>query len=281
MANVNVVTIQVKAGSQVLSSGAFEAALASGQSDTFYVSVPLGEDLSAYQTLTVEVSASGYTDHTPENNSASLTLRLSDLSVEGAVASSDGSTTQVRALVVNRGQTNLGDLTVKVYDSDGTTLLATQTVAAPPVGEGSFVTLQVASGLENNRFLTVEATAAGLDPLEENLASNNSSIAVVKGPRAAAFTLAVSASANEDGSLSAIVDVSNTTEETKAYDLYVAAYSADGQMLASRVLTGLETASGGTELKQVDFSSSGAAYVRAFALGAGYVPLTASAEDSL
>ena len=278
MANVDIMNIQVKSGSQVLSSSAFEASLASGQSDTFYIGVPLDEDLSTCQDLTVTVSASGYEEKTSTDNTASFSLRLSDVSVEGAVASSDGGTTQVKALVVNRGQTALGDLTVKLYDSDGTTVLATQNVSAPASGEGTFVTFQLAQEMENNRFLTVEATAAGLEPLEENLASNNSSVAVVKGPKAEGFTLTAYAIAGTDGRISAVSTVQNTTQEEMHYALYFAAYDTDGKLLASRILANQVTAAGAESLGQVDFDSIEAAYVRVFALDGAHVPLTEAAE---
>lgn len=278
MANVDIMNIQVKSGSQVLSSSAFEASLASGQSDTFYIGVPLDEDLSTCQDLTVTVSASGYEEKTSTDNTASFSLRLSDVSVEGAVASSDGGTTQAKALVVNRGQTALGDLTVKLYDSDSTTVLATQNVSAPASGEGTFVTFQLAQEMENNRFLTVEATAAGLEPLEENLASNNSSIAVVKGPKAEGFTLTAYAIAGTDGRISAVSTVQNTTQEEMHYALYFAAYDTDGKLLASRILANQVTAAGAESLGQVDFDSIEAAYVRVFALDGAYVPLTEAAE---
>lgn len=278
MANVDIVNIQVKSGSQVLSSSAFEASLASGHSDIFYISVPLGEDPSTRRDLTVTVSASGYTDRTPEDNAASFSLRLSDVSVEGAVASSDGSSTQVKALVVNRGQTDLGDLTVKLYDSADATLLATQTVAAPATGEGTFVTFQLARGMENNRFLTVEATAEGLEPLEENLASNNTSIAVVKGPKAEAFTLAAYAIAGTDGNISAVSTVQNTTQEEVHYSLYFAAYRADGKLLTCQLLADQVTGTGAQSLSQVDFYSPEAAYVRVFVLDDTYTPLAEAAE---
>lgn len=278
MANVDVVNIQVKSGSQVLSSSAFEASLASGQSDIFYISVPLGEDPSTRRDLTVTVSAAGYTDRTPEDNSASFSLRLSDVSVEGAVASSDGASTQVKALVVNRGQTDLGDLTVKLYDSAGATLLATQTVTAPASGEGTFVTFQLAQGMENNRFLTVEATAEGLEPLEENLASNNTSIAVVKGPRTEACVLSASAVAGSGGKVSVIASVQNSAQEEKQYSLYFAVYRADGKLLDSQVLADQVTAAGAQNLSQVDFYSPEAAYVRVFALDDTYTPLAEAAE---
>ena len=281
MANADIMNIQVKSGNQILSSSAFEASLASGQSDMFYISVPLGENLSACQDLTVTVSASGYVDQTPEDNTASFSLRLSDVSVEGAVASSDGASTQVKALVVNRGQTALGQLTVNLYDSDGTTLLDTQTVAAPACGEGTFVTFQLAhQGMENNHFLTVEATAAGLEPLEENLASNNSSIAVVKGPKAEGVTLTAYAIAEADGSISAVSTVQNTTQEEIHYSLYFAAYRADGKLLASQILADQVIAAGAESLGQVDFYSPEAAYVRVFVLDDTYTyaPLTEAAE---
>lgn len=270
--------IQVKSGSQVLSSSAFEASLASGQSDIFYISVPLGEDPSTRRDLTVTVSAAGYTDRTSEDNTASFSLRLSDVSVEGAVASSDGASTQVKALVVNRGQTDLGDLTVKLYDSAGATLLATQTVTAPASGEGTFVTFQLAQGMENNRFLTVEATAEGLEPLEENLASNNTSIAVVKGPRTEACVLSASAVAGSGGKVSVIASVQNSTQEEKQYSLYFAVYRADGKLLDSQVLADQVTAAGVQNLGQVDFYSTEAAYVRVFVLDDTYAPLTEAAE---
>lgn len=279
MANVDILNIQVKNNGRILNSAAFDASLSSGQSDCFYISLPLGADLTAYQDLTVTVSASGYPyDKTPEDNTASFSLRLSDVSVEGAVASSDGTSTQVKALVVNRGQTDLGNLTVNLYDSDGSTLLDTQTVTAPAAGEGTFVTFQLAQGMENNRFLTVEATAEGLEPLEENPASNNTSIAVVKGPRTEACILSASAVAGSGGKVSVIASVQNSTQEEKQYSLYFAVYRADGKLLDSRVLADQVTAAGAQNLGQVDFYSTEADYVRVFVLDDTYAPLTEAAE---
>ena len=281
MANVDLMEIQVLNGTTQVASSVLGASLASGQSGTFYVSVPLGDTPADYKDLTVTVSAMGYTEHTEEDNSAALTLRLSDVSVEGAVASSDGSTTQVKALVVNRGQTDLGALTVRLYGEDGAAVLPTQTVAAPAIGEGTFVTFQVNESFANNTLLTVEATAAGLEVIDENIASNNTYTALVKGPKAAAFTVSGSAIAGEDGTITAIASVSNTTETARSCTLYFAAYNADGRMLASQVAGDVLTESGAISSQQVKLKASGASVIRVFALDENGVPLIEAVEYSL
>lgn len=281
MANVDLMEIQVLNGTTQVASSVLGASLASGQSGTFYVSVPLGDTPADYKDLTVTVSAMGYTEHTEEDNSATLTLRLSDVSVEGAAASSDGSTTQVKALVVNRGQTDLGALTVRLYGEDGAAVLPTQTVAAPAIGEGTFVTFQVNKSFANNTLLTVEATAAGLEVIDENIASNNTYTALVKGPKAAAFTVSGSAIAGEDGTITAIASVSNTTETARSCTLYFAAYNADGRMLASQVAGDVLTESGAISSQQVKLKASGASVIRVFALDENGVPLIEAVEYSL
>ena len=281
MANVELMEIRVLSGDTQVASSIIGASLPSGQSGTFYANVPLGDTPADYKDLTVTVSAMGYTERTEADNSAPLTLRLSDVSVEGAMATSAGSTTQVKALVVNRGQTALENLTVRLYDEDGTTVLPTQEVPALAIGEGTFVTFQVDQGFANNTLLTVEAIADGLTAPEENIASNNTYTALVKGPKAAAFTVNGSAIKGEDGKITVIAGVSNTTAEAQTCDLFVAAYDAGGRMLTAQVVSGVQTESGAVSSRQVKLTASEAAGIRIFALGENSVPLTAAAECSL
>ena len=80
MANAEIVEIKVLSGETLLAASVFDASLASGQSNTFYVNVPLGDAPADDKDLTVTVSATGYTERTEADNSAPLTLRLSDVS---------------------------------------------------------------------------------------------------------------------------------------------------------------------------------------------------------
>lgn len=204
------------------------AQLPSGMGKTMSINLPLPEDLSTVGTITVTAEIIGQEEQTPGDNTYTLSLQLCDLAVESARAISDENTTTVIALVTNRGQESLADITVQLFADE--TLIAEQTVAQLACQDGTFVTLQVDSGMENLTLLTLQADAAGLDRAQENQASNNTLTVPVEGVVEEQFLVTATASATKTGAI-AQVKIVNTIDSNQMIGLYAAAYRADGKLL--------------------------------------------------
>ena len=204
------------------------AQLPSGMGKTMSINLPLPEDLSTVGTITVTAEIIGQEEQTPGDNRYTLSLQLCDLAVESARAISDENTTTVIALVTNRGQESLADITVQLFAAE--TLIAEQTVAQLACQDGTFVTLQVDSSMENLTLLTLQADAAGLDRAQENQASNNTLTVPVEGVVEAQFLAVGTATATSSGA-SARVEIVNPFDNNRTLYLCAAAYRADGKLL--------------------------------------------------
>jgi len=230
MSTVQLIDLSVFSGEELLVSGVYTAELFPGTSEQLQLSVPLGETLSDMGGLTVTAEAVSFTDALPEDNTGSLTLRLSDLSAEAAEAHSDGRTTTATVLVVNRGQTDLSNITVELLDTDGETVLATEKAASLAVGEGQYLSLTAEKGCDHLSILTIRTSVDGLDPREENVSSNNSRTVIADGVKEPVFDVIGSAAATEEGAV-AVMELVNTTGRETACSIAVAAYDADGRLL--------------------------------------------------
>lgn len=229
MSAASIINISAFNGSDALSGAAYESSLPSGHSGQFYVSVPL-DDPASLTDLKVEVTASGYTDSTPDDNTAGVTLRLSDVSVEGSQVSGSGADTIARTMVVNRGQTDLTDVTVNLYAEDGVTVLATQTIASLSCGKGEVISFPVTPS-EDAQLLTIQASAAGLDVVDENLVANNKVTVRIDGTKKADIPVSVISSAvkNDDGTIS--VAAYSSVSDSGACRIYIAGYDSNGRMV--------------------------------------------------
>lgn len=227
MTAANIVTVEVLNGTNSLAKNAYSAQILSGNQEYLYINVPLPDPV-LYTDLTVKVTAEGYAEATEADNSATVSLRLTDVSVESAQAISDGSTTTVTALVANRGQTALESFALTLYDTDGTTSLATQTVSGLAVGDSTFVTFNVNSAKANADILTVKTPVL----TGENIEANNACKVVVEAQQVQTFS--VNASLRESGaSLTVTASVCDPTAAGQARTVLFAAYDASGKMLSA------------------------------------------------
>ena len=242
MSAASVIQVSAYNGEEALSGAAYETFLPSGQSGQFYISVPL-DDPAALTDLSVEVTAGGYTDNTPDDNTAAVPLRLSDVSVEGSQLTGSGETLTAHTMVVNRGQTDLTDLTVNLYAEDGETVLATQSIAALSAGKGEVVSFPVTPS-EEAQLLHIRATAANLDVTEENLVANNEVTIRVEGLRKADVPVSIltEVSKNDDGTVS--VATYTTAPEGSVLGVFIAGYDANGRMVD--MITSSSDFAGGT-----------------------------------
>lgn len=273
MTAVPMATVQVMNGSEILAEQTYSMDLRSGECIGLMVNVPL--EIVPEQ-LQVAVTPIGYSDDNEADNSADLSLRLSDISLEGGTGYSDGNTTTVTVLVVNRGQTVLNDIVLNLYD-DNDALLSAQTVSALTIGDAEFVTFALDHPMANNSILRVEAEEVDL----ENILGNNSSVLLVSASPGKALTLMASAM-DTDSSLAVVATVRNATDADQAYSLICASYDKDGRLLHTAVLNDLSTQSGAEDYHQLTLASNDfAKTVKVFLLSSDHVPLTQYVELQL
>ena len=229
MSAAGIIQVSAYNGDEALAGAAYESFLPSGQSGQYYISVPL-DDPSVLTDLKVEVVAGGYTDNTPDDNIACVTLRLSDVSVEGSQISKTGENVTVRTMVVNRGQTDLADLAVNLYAEDGETVLATQSITALTPGDGEIVSFSVTPG-EEAQLLTIQAAAAGLDVMTENLVANNKLTVRIEGTAKSDVPPVTTATVtkNDDGSVSVAAYTTDVSETL--HGVYIAGYDINNRMV--------------------------------------------------
>ena len=272
MTAVNVVNVTVTDGTNTLSEQAYAAELLSGESMNLIVGVPLEDGIPA--NLTVEVTPAGYSDSDTANNSASIALRLSDVSLEGGTGYSDNTSTTATVLVVNRGQTNLSNVTLNLYQNSESTPLSTQTVPDLAVGDAEFVTFTLNQAMTNNSMLRVEAT--GLT--EENLVGNNSCTVLVTAPPDAEVSLGASCTESDAG-FAVVATIRNTTSSPQDYTIYCASYDGDGRMLRVKSLESRTTQSGGEDNYQFTLpANDSASSIKVFVLNSTRQPLTNCVE---
>ena len=273
MAQAGLVQIAVadESGSELVSS-IVQADLASGGETRLYAAVPLdGVDVAALGEMTVTVTAMGYEDVTPDNNSGTFSLQLADLSLEGAQVHRTDDGLAVTVLAADRGQSAIGTASFTVTDEAGT-VLGSLTVDSVST-EGSIVTIPLTADLAESRLLTVTGAIDGVEASEENLSANNTRTVWFQGVSDADFAVTGSAVATDSG-LAAVAQITSAEEQT--CDLYFAAYSASGKMVQVKVLED-QTLSAGSTLAQADFTAGGIETVKVFALN-GTQPLGEAGE---
>jgi len=275
MSAVNLIRLTAKNGTETLVSSVFEASLASGQTEDYSLSVPLGDGAVSYSNITVTAEAVGYSEATDKqaDNTATVSLRLNDLSVENTTTSPDD--TQVESFVVNRGQTTLNNITVTLYDTDGTTALATKTVASLTSGSGEFVTFDIANTSTDNRLFTVKAVAEGLDPGNENMTANNSANVLLAAVDNSTELTVSGYAVEKDGGFSFIANIKNSTANSVTCKLYIAAYDTNGRMIDVKSVPVDLLATGDSTTAQVDFGAalSSVSRVSIFTLNQGAAPI--------
>ena len=267
MTAVDMVSVAVRNGTTLLVEQPYFVELRSGERVNLIVGVPLDEMVP--ENLTVEVLPMGYSDSNTENNSASIALRLSDVSLEGGTGCSDGTSTTATVLMVNRGQTDLSNVTLNLYKNGEDTLLSTQSVSYLAVGDAQFVTFILDQAMDNNSLLRVEAIGTS----EENLVGNNScTVLVTATPEK--VSLGASCTENAAG-FEVVATVRNTTSSPQDYTIYCASYDEDGRMLQVKTLESQTTQSGGEDSYQLTLpADSSASSIKVFVLNSVQRPLT-------
>ena len=262
MASPTILQTNAYNGNTLLASSAAEAPLPSGHSGQVYVSIPLNDPTSLTD-LRVEITAGGYTDKTPEDNTARVSLRLSDVSLEGCQLVETPNGITLHTMVVNRGQTDLSDLTATLYGEDGQTVLDTYSISALDYGDGEVVSFPITQS-DESQLLTVQVCSAGLDVMDENIVGNNKISVLVDGIKTVNTSAVFDASVkqNSDGS----VDVAAITSNQEIQYLYIAGYDTHGRMVD--VVTSDHTFLGGT------LSGSDIIKVKVFGLNAALIPIT-------
>ena len=270
---VNVVNVTVNDGTNTLFEQAYAAELLSGERANLIVGVPLEDKIPT--SLTVKVTPVGYSDGSTENNSASISLRLSDVSLEGGTARSDGAGTTATVLVVNRGQTDLNNVTLNLYQNGESTPLSTQSVPNLAVGDAQFVTFALNQAMANNSLLQVEA--AGVS--DENVVGNNSCTVLVSAPPVAEVSLGASY-IESDAGFAVVATIRNTTSSPQDYTICCASYDGNGRMLQVTALENQTTESGGEDSYQLTLpaNDASASSIKVFILNSVRQPLTDCVE---
>lgn len=269
MCQAQMIQLSAAYGAETTESVVMFAELPSGDNRTMFLNLPLPADLSTVGQISVTAVVMDREEGTPDDNTAYTNLRLSDLSVENAKAISDGETTKATVLISNRGRTVLSGINLQVLEDE--TVLAETTVDTLGVDEGQFVTLEIELGMEHLSLLNIQATAAGLNPEQENISSNNDYTVLVDGPKAPIFSVTRTAMATDTGAI-ASAEIYNGTAESRTCTLCAAAYNKDGKMLDVAFGT-YETTAGESRTVPMDLGGGSAVTeVRVFLLDAACVP---------
>lgn len=245
------------------------AELESGANKTLFLNMPLPTELSTVGKITVTAEVMDMEESTPDDNTAFVNLRLSDLSIESAKAVSDGETTKATVLISNRGREALSGITLQILD--GETVLAEEKMDTLEADKGQFVTLEIEQGMEHLSLLTIAATIDDLNPEQENISSNNRYTVLVDGPKAQIFSVTRTAMATDTGAI-ASVEIYNGTEEKRTSALCIAAYNEERKMLDVKFGT-YETAAGESMTMTMPLEGgSDVKEVRIFLLDAAFAP---------
>ena len=271
----DMVEITVADSSDIIFQQVFSVDLCSGGSLPMTIGVPLSESVPEH--LQIEVHPIGYSDGNDADNSATLPLRLSDVSLEGGTCYSDGTQTTVTILVVNRGQTELEGVTLNLYDREGEVLASKPAPILSP-GGSNFVTFALDVSLTSDSILKVEATGIS----EENLVSNNTCLLLVNSILAEKKLSLTASYATMGNAIAVMASVRNATDSDQKYALYCASYSVDGRLLQVTSMDDLFTQSGEESSFQMTFpSDSSVRSIKVFVLNNTYAPLTDCVEIKL
>lgn len=267
MTAVNLTEITVRDGTRVLAEQMVFTDLLSGKSTAVTLGVPLTDGVP--ESLSIAISPVGYSDANTINNAAQLVLRLSDISLEGGTAWSDGSGTTASVLVVNRGQQEWDNVTLSLYGEDGS-LVSSETAPTLSPGNSEFVTFYLDDPLENNSVLTVEASGVG----EENIMGNNRCAILVSAQQEARLTFAAGHMITDSG-IAVVTTVRNATVSQQEYMLCCASYGANGQLLKIVSQESLVIRSGEKSIHQLVLpKDESAVSLKVFILDSAYGALT-------
>lgn len=267
MTAVNLTEITVRDGIRVLVEQMAFTDLLPGESTAVTLGVPLTDGVP--ESFSIAISPVGYSDANTTNNAAQLVLRLSDISLEGGTAWSDGGGTTASVLVVNRGQQEWDNVTLSLYGEDGS-LVSSVTAPTLSPGNSEFVTFYLDDPLENNSVLTVEASGVA----EENIMGNNRCTILVSAQQEARLTLAAGHMITDSG-IAVVATVRNATASQQEYMLCCASYGADGQLLKIVSQESLAIRSGEESIHQLVLpKDESAVSLKVFILDSAYGALT-------
>ena len=174
---VNGLSLQIFQGGSHISTQQLGAQIKPGETKTVLASCPLPD--TADPELTLQILPADGTDRDDSNNTALLTLRPADVSVDQVTADHDGTGAVVTAFLSNPGQQDLQDITVVFRKgSDDGEILEEAVLESLPAGEMAAVTMTDTTALENYDLVYAEAVTG----LEENLMGNNVSFGLYAQP---------------------------------------------------------------------------------------------------
>ena len=275
-------------GDTLLGTAYAQESLAPGADTLLTADVSLPETLP--DAVTVQVTPLMSDDVNPEDNSASLTLRLADVSVEeiaSTVSGKDG-TVETVVRVVNRGQNILTNIPVSLHadTADGDAAADSQTIDSLIPGDVATLSFtSTADVLAPGDLVYAVADLTEEQAARENLLSNNTGFAMVQSGVAeidTEFHVYASASSQEDGQASVVVSAENNSAEDVTAAYYIALYDGDGRMVQS-VRSDVTTVAAGEKQKVAELAVSSAQGLTAkvFVLDTQGRPLLSAWSDTL
>jgi len=276
--DLGVFSVEVKDGDTLLESSLIHQDILRGETGYLEITCALPDTLP--EDLIVTVMPLDSPDIYPEDNSAVLTLKRSDLSVETVYSEviSDNGTAETTVQVVNRGQTTMSGMTLelRVASQDGTVIGSTVIPALTP-DEVALLTLETSAGLLNAGdlvYAVIPMTDAQL--AKENIEYNNAGFAQVQSLRPVALgdTCETYFSVEETGDVVQVVlDIANYSDEAVT-GTYCAALYQGGKCLevgaACQIATNINEAE---NLAAFTFDApNGTAEVRVFLLDEQFRP---------
>lgn len=275
-------------GDTLLGTAYAQESLAPGADTLLTADVSLPETLP--DAVTVQVTPLMSDDVNPEDNSASLTLRLADVSVEeiaSTVSGKDG-TVETVVRVVNRGQSTLENISVSLHadTADGDAAADSQTIDSLIPGDVATLSFtSTADVLAPGDLVYAVADLTEEQAARENLLSNNTGFAMVQSGVAeidTEFHVYASASSQEDGQASVVVSAENNSAEDVTAAYYIALYDGDGRMVKATTTGTITTAAGEKRIAaNLEVTSAQGLTAKVFVLDAEGRPLLSAWSDTL
>lgn len=233
--DLNVFSVEVTDGDTILESSLVTEPIVRGEAFCLEITCALPDTLP--EDLTVTVLPLDSADVDPSDNSALLTLKRSDLSVENLYSEvcDDSGTVETTVQVVNRGQTTMSGMTLelRVGSEDGTVIASASVETLAPDAVDLLVFETAAGVLDPGDLVYAVIPMSDQQLEEENIWHNNSDFAQVQSltPPALSDTCETyfSAEATEDG-IEVMLDIANYSDEALTAT-YCAALFQDGKCL--------------------------------------------------
>ena len=271
---VDLVEVNVYDGADLIDSFTFLESIPSGASSVLIFPLEL-EDVVP-ESLTFEINDATCEDADSTDNSRTLTLHHSDISLEDAYAWSDGSSAELVVLAANRGLADLSGFTVRAEDEDGNVLASAENVSLA-VNGSEYLTFNLNAPLESGAVIQFKAIAP--DDLTENISANNRLIAKTVSTAGTTAPKANLYFSNTDSATRVIAELTNSPFGSEFCTLFCALYNEHGKMLsvASDIYQPGDQDVQFTFPVTVDFGGSARLYV----LDSNYAPVDSCISKSI